>query len=44
MYAFPIPNCSGGGLVANATAIAHYVNKFMAWGLGHGRAARGFEC
>jgi len=28
---------SGGGLVATATAVAQYVNKFMAWGLGHGR-------
>jgi CubicO group peptidase (beta-lactamase class C family) len=28
---------SGGGLVANATVIAQFVNKFMAWGLGHGR-------
>jgi CubicO group peptidase (beta-lactamase class C family) len=28
---------SGGGLVSNATAIAQYVNKFMAFGLGHGR-------
>ncbi len=28
---------SAGGLVASATAIAQFINKFMAWSLGHGR-------